>query len=89
MAMSRIRHTINGCGKTNLCILLKEVSQMDRVIISAAITHIRNAKEEIEKLPRDRMNRQTRSEIEHVCHALDDSISHCQDLFGSAGTQNK
>jgi len=62
---------------------------MDRVIISAAITHIRNAKEEIEKLPKSRMNQQTRSEIEYVCHALDDSISRCQDLFGPASTQNK
>ncbi len=75
--------------KLSCVYIFEEVCQMDRVIISAAITHIRNAREEIEKLPKHRMNQQTRMEIENVCHQLDHSISRCQNLFGPASTQDR
>jgi hypothetical protein len=55
---------------------------MDRVVISAAISHLQNAKNEIEKLPRERMDRQTLAEMEHVSKVIGDSINHCQALFG-------
>lgn len=60
---------------------------MNRIIISAAISHMRNAREEIEKLPSHSMDQQTREEINQVCQALDDSISHCQDLFSTTNSQ--
>ncbi|MEN6460858.1 MAG: hypothetical protein ABFC94_05745 [Syntrophomonas sp.] len=57
---------------------------MDRVVISAAISHLQNAKNEIEKLPRDRMDRQTLTEMDNVGRAIDNSINHCQALFAKA-----
>lgn len=60
---------------------------MNRIIISAAISHMRNAREEIEKLPGHCMDQQTKQEIDQVCQSLDSSISHCQELFRTTGTQ--
>lgn len=68
-------------------ILLKEAGKMERVIISAAIAHIRNAKTEIEKLPKSGLSKKSTTEIDFVCHILDDSINHCQNMLGPAGTQ--
>lgn len=62
---------------------------MDRVIISAAITHIRNAKDEIDRLPKDRMNQETITEVNYLSHSLDDSIQHFQSLFGPGSTQHQ
>ncbi len=61
---------------------------MNRIIISAAISHIRNAREEIEKLPNHRMDAQTRTEINQVCQSLEDTISRCQDLFSPSHMQD-
>lgn len=55
---------------------------MDRIVISAAISHLQNAKNEIEKLPRERMDGQTLSEMDYVSKVIGDSINHCQALFG-------
>lgn len=60
---------------------------MDRVVISAAISHLQNAKNEIEKLPWDRMDRQTQTEMKNVGRVIDDSINHCQTLFGKGMSQ--
>ncbi|MEQ8174033.1 MAG: hypothetical protein ABRQ26_03105 [Syntrophomonadaceae bacterium] len=54
---------------------------MDRVVISAAISHLQNAKNEIDKMPRDRMDRQTLTQVENIGRVIDDSINHCQALF--------
>lgn len=61
---------------------------MDRVVISAAISHLQNAKHEIEKLPWDRMDQQTLKEMEYVSGVIDDSINHCQALFGKGMIQD-
>lgn len=54
---------------------------MDRIVISAAISHLQNAKTEIDKLPKDRINRQTLTEMDTVSRVIDDSINHCQALL--------
>lgn len=61
---------------------------MERIVVSAAISHLQNAKNEIEKLPKERMNRQTLNEMEYVSGIINDSINHCQSLFSSANTQD-
>ena len=61
---------------------------MNRIIISAAISHIRNAREEIEKLPGHRMDSQTRTEIDQLCHTLEDTINRCQELFSPSNIQD-
>lgn len=54
---------------------------MDRIVISAAISHLQNAKNEIEKLPWDRMDWQTLTEMQNLGRVIDDNINHCQALF--------
>jgi hypothetical protein len=68
-------------------ILLKGVGKIERVVISAAIAHIRNAKAEIERLPKGGLSKKSMTELDFVCHTLDDSINHCQHLLGSESTQ--
>lgn len=56
---------------------------MERVIISAAMTHMHNAKAEIEKLPRERIGKRSSGELDFMCRILDDTINHCQHVLRS------
>lgn len=54
----------------------------ERAIIHAAITHINSALGEFEKFPRSGLNSKSLAELKLACSSLNDSINHCQAIFG-------
>jgi len=53
-----------------------------RKVIDSAISHVNNAKREIENLPPGSLAGSANLEMELAYNALEDSIQHCQGIFG-------
>jgi hypothetical protein len=56
----------------------------ERNKVQSAITHINNAKAEIENFPRSGLSQKSLTELDLAYHALNDSINHCKGIFGPA-----
>ncbi len=54
----------------------------ERDIINSAISHINNAKTEIENFSRYNPNQSSLAELDLAYHSLNKSIRHCQGVFG-------
>ena len=53
-----------------------------REIINSAISHVNDAKREMENMPAGFLNANANYEMELAYDALEDSVKHCQGIFG-------
>jgi hypothetical protein len=56
----------------------------ERDIVHSAISHINNAKTEIENLPKNNLSQSCQTELDLAYQSLNESITHCLGVFGPA-----
>ncbi len=53
-----------------------------REVVDSAISHVNDAKREMEEMPSGSLNVTANYEMELAYDALEDSVKHCQGIFG-------
>jgi hypothetical protein len=59
----------------------------ERDIVRSMITHIDDAKKEVEKLSKSKVSQNCKAELHLAYQSLNDSISHCHGIFGPSTLQ--
>ncbi|HEX3012326.1 MAG TPA: hypothetical protein VHQ70_09890 [Syntrophomonadaceae bacterium] len=60
----------------------------ERKIIKSALSHINNAQSEISSLSKTGLSQESLAELDLASNALNDSIRHCEGIFGPATKKN-
>ena len=61
----------------------------ERKIVDSAISHINDAKAEINSFSKSNLNPTSKNELDLAYQSLDDSISHCLGIFGPSPIKDK